>query len=224
MKGFFITGTDTHVGKTVVTAGLVEAFSRRNIKAVGLKPIATGGKKKKQGMRCVDAERIMSSAKIELPYETVNPYCFPPPVSPHIAAAEAGINIEIPTVVNAVKEAAKHADYVVVEGVGGWKVPINDTETIADLAAALKLPIVIVVAIRLGCISHASLTIECVRHHGLDVAGWVANLMDLDLEHVPDVINSVNHAVGAPMLGIIPPQRKVSVENTAPHLNVDLLI
>jgi dethiobiotin synthetase len=224
MKGYFVTGTDTDVGKTVVTAGLVEALNKQGVETVALKPMATGAEKTENGLLAPDTEYLMRFAKVELPVEEVTPYCYEPPVSPHIAAADADERIEMEKLVASVRQTAENVPMVVVEGVGGWLVPINESETVADLAVELDLPVIVVVAMRLGCINHAALTMDAIRQRGLVVAGWVANLYHIDTEHVPDVINSIVRAAGdAPMLGIIPPLSTVNAENAARNLNVDLL-
>ena len=223
MKGYFITGTDTDVGKTVVTAGLVAAFNKRGTPAVALKPIATGSDDGKKGVS-PDTEFLMKHAAVALSKEEVTVYSYGPPVSPHIAAAHADERIDLDKVVNSIKKTAKKADLVVVEGVGGWLVPLNESETVADLAVALQLPVIVVVSIKLGCINHAALTMDAIRARGLKIAGWVANLRSMDTHHVPDMINTlVQHAADAPMLGIVPPLRTVTPTNAVRHLNIDLL-
>ncbi|MDH5301564.1 MAG: dethiobiotin synthase [Gammaproteobacteria bacterium] len=224
MKGYFITGTDTDVGKTVVTAGLVEAFNKRGTPTVGLKPVATGSEGNKKGMS-PDTEFLMKNAKVELPKEEVTIYSFAPPVSPHIAAVHADARIEMEKLVTSIKKTAKKVDMVIVEGVGGWLVPLNESETVADLAVALQLPVIVVVSIKLGCINHAALTMDAIRGRGLKIAGWVANLRHVDTPNVPDVINTlVQNAADAPMLGIIPPMRSVTPVAAARHINLDLLV
>lgn len=181
MKGLFVTGTDTGVGKSLVAAALLRAFGRAGAKAVGMKPVAAGAVRTDQGWRNDDVDALVSAGNVDAPVEAVNPYCFEPPIAPHLAAREAGEAIDLDLVVQRFRTLAARAEVVVVEGAGGFLVPLNDRETLADLAVRLGLPVVLVVGMRLGCLNHALLTAEAIRSRGLPLAGWVANRTDPDM-------------------------------------------
>lgn len=223
IKGFFITGTDTDVGKTVVSAGLLNALGQTGRRTAAMKPVASGCDKTADGLRNADAEILRATATLKQPYERVNPYAFLPPIAPHIAARQAGVDIDIPTIVSAYKKLALEADMLVVEGVGGWKVPLNGAETTADLAKALRLPVILVVAIRLGCLSHALLTAESIAAAGLPLRAWVANCHATDIAE-RDIIQTLNGRLGVPLLGTLPRLRSAEPAAVAKHLKVDLLL
>jgi dethiobiotin synthetase len=175
-KGLFITGTDTEVGKTVVATALVRAFVSRGLRVAAMKPVASGSQRTPQGLRNEDALALMAASNVAAPYERINPYCFEPAISPHIAAEEASIAIDLAHIQrNFADLAAAPADYVIVEGAGGWLAPIGSRTTMKDLANALDLPVVLVVGVRLGCINHALLTKLAIESHGARFAGWIAN-------------------------------------------------
>lgn len=203
MKGWFITGTDTGVGKTFVTVGLLRYLSECGLLAAGMKPIASGCERTPDGLRNDDALRILEASAPELPYELVNPYSFEPPIAPHIAAAKAGVMIDMKTIVDSFDAIRSQVDCIVVEGVGGWEVPVSEDAGMPDLAVALGLPVILVVGIRLGCINHALLTADAVRARGLELAGWVANQVDMAVEEEQAVIEAIAKRIGSPMLGSI---------------------
>lgn len=203
MKGWFITGTDTGVGKTFVTVGLLRYLSERGLQAAGMKPIASGCERTPDGLRNDDALRILEASVPQLPYELVNPYSFEPPIAPHIAAAKAGVVIETKRILDSFAAIAGQVDCIVVEGVGGWEVPVSEEAGMPDIAATLGLPVILVAGIRLGCINHALLTAEAVRARGLELAGWVANRVDTAVEEEQAVIEAIARRIGSPMLGSI---------------------
>ncbi|MEJ2315931.1 MAG: dethiobiotin synthase [Gammaproteobacteria bacterium] len=203
MKGWFITGTDTGVGKTFVTVGLLHYLNERGLQTAGMKPIASGCERTPDGLRNDDALRILEASVPELPYELVNPYSFEPPIAPHIAAAKAGAMIEMKTILDSFDAIRSRVDCIVVEGVGGWEVPLSEDTGMPDLAAVLGLPVILVVGIRLGCINHALLTADAVRARGLELAGWVANRVDTAVDEEQAVIEAIMNRIGSPMLGSI---------------------
>ncbi len=222
-KGYFVTATDTGAGKTLITAGLVEAFTQQGLRAVALKPVASGCQHTDEGLRNEDASYFIQHAPIELDYAQVNPYAFEPPISPNIAAREAGVEIELPRLLQIYRDVAAMSDRVLVEGVGGWKVPLSDEVFVSDLAAELGLAVIVVVPLRLGCINHALLTLESIAASGVEIAGWVPNMLDRSLTHVPDVIDTINRHSAAPALGIIPPLQSPLPKVVAQHITLDLL-
>ncbi len=181
--GLFVTGTDTGVGKTRVACALLTVFGRRlGRKAVGMKPVASGGVETPHGLRNADALALRAAAGIEAPYEDINPYLFAPATAPHLAAAAAGIEISIEIIAAHFRRLAARAEAVVVEGAGGWLTPIGPGRTMAEVAQALQLPVVLVVGVRLGCINHALLTTAAIRQAGMALAGWVENHLEPDPE------------------------------------------
>jgi dethiobiotin synthetase len=199
----FVTGTDTEVGKTRISVGLIETLVNQGHRVVGMKPIASGCELTAEGLRNEDALALIQASNVDLPYEQVNPYAFEPAIAPHIAAEQVGVNVSIEHIMSHYQVLRTQADAVVVEGAGGWFVPLNKTETMADLAKALNLPVVLVVAIRLGCINHALLTVEAIRASGLSLAGWVANQPQKSLESV-EIIQTLKQHIAAPCLGEVP--------------------
>lgn len=203
-RGVFVTGTDTHVGKTWICLGLLNALRRHARRVGAMKPVASGGVETPDGIRNEDAVQLRAAANVDLSYEQVNPVVFSPPVAPHIAAAQAGTGIVVAELTAAYRSIARRCDWVVVEGVGGWKVPLNDGQTTADLAKAMDLPVIMVVGTRLGCLNHALLTAESIRRHGVELCGWVANRVDPEMAHGQDNVDALRMRIDAPLLGIVP--------------------
>lgn len=203
-NGFFVTGTDTDIGKTLVSLGLVERLKQRNNKVAIMKPVATGCQHTEQGLRNDDAELLHKHASMQFGYDVINPYAFAPAIAPHIAANEQGIRIDIEKIYAHFVGIAQYNEYVVVEGAGGWQAPLNDFQTMADLAKRLKLPIILTVGIRLGCINHALLTAESIQQQGLHLAGWVANQIEPEMPYAEENIQAIEERLSAPRLGTIP--------------------
>jgi dethiobiotin synthetase len=219
-RGYFITGTDTDVGKTVVTLGLMQALQARGCRVAAMKPVASGCQSTPAGLRNDDALRLQQQASMELDYARVNPYAFAPAIAPHIAAGQAGTDIRVDEIINKYKEMEIDSDCVLVEGAGGWQVPLNNDETLADLAYALGLEVILVVAIRLGCLNHALLTAESITSRGCVLAGWVANQMLPDATTASANIHALEQRIGCPRLGTIPWQEDISAKFVANHLIV----
>ncbi len=203
-RAFLVTGTDTGVGKTYACAAFLARGRREGLSTAGLKPVASGCERTPQGLRSEDALRLAAEATVTLPYAVLNPLAFEPPIAPHIAAARAGAAIDFTTVADTLTRARAAADLVVVEGVGGWLVPLGDRTTVADLAVHLDLPVVLVVGLRLGCLSHALLTAESIRARGLPLVGWAASVLDPGMPALEDNIRSLVRRMGAPLLGCLP--------------------
>lgn len=195
-----MTGTDTGVGKTTVSCALLKAFAARGKKVVGMKPVVAGSE---NGQWC-DVEQLIAASNIRVDRQHVNPYAFDPPVSPHIAAQQAGIDIDLIMIQHAYQSLSHQADFVIVEGAGGFLVPLNAQQTGADLALALNLPVILVVGMRLGCLNHALLTVQAIRASGLLLAGWVANCIDPEMLVLAENIATLEQRVGSPLLEIIP--------------------
>ena len=202
-KGFFITGTDTEVGKSWCSVGLMAKLQQQGHSVVGMKPIASGCAQTTQGLRNDDALLIQRQGSKLIDYEIINPYSFSPAIAPHIAAAQAGEEINIEKIVAQFKALQTQADYVVVEGVGGWQVPLNNEESVADLAVALKLPVILVVGLRLGCINHALLSAESISQSGCTLAGWIANSLNTDMDEQQKNIDAIAQRIDAPLLATV---------------------
>ena len=202
-RGFFITGTDTGVGKTVVTCGLLRAFAAAGERVVGMKPVAAGATRVAGALINDDAAQLRAAGNIEAPLDLINPYCFEPPIAPHLAAMHAGVVISLEIIGNAFTALAERADRVMVEGVGGFRVPLNATQDSADLAMQLALPVILVVGIRLGCLNHALLTAHAIEERNLEFTGWIANRIDPQMEDIDLNVAALKQRLAAPLLGDI---------------------
>lgn len=216
--GFFITGTDTGVGKTLVSSALVHHFAQSGWRAAGMKPVAAGCERMGADLLSEDVVSLRAASNVDLAPEVINPYAFEPPLAPHIAAEAEGVRIELNIVHDAFKKAADAVDILVVEGVGGFRVPLNDQEDTADLASRLGLPVILVVGMRLGCLSHALLTAESIAAHGLKLAGWVANCIDPAMAAQKENLSTLLERIPAPCLGIVPYQSRADCKTTATAL------
>ena len=203
VRSFFVTGTDTGVGKTLVSVALLHALARHHARVVGMKPVAAGTTLINGVLANDDVLMLRAASTCRVPPGLDNPVLLHDPVSPHLAAARAGAAIDIPHIVACHRQLMLQADAVVVEGAGGFMVPLSETETGADLAQALDLPVVLVVGLRLGCLNHALLTAQAIRARGLTLAGWVANHIDPDMLEQGSNIAFLQRQLGAPLLGRI---------------------
>lgn len=204
-RAFFITGTDTGVGKTLVAAGLLLAAGERGYRTAGIKPVAAGADVRDEQLVNDDAVTLQSVSTLHLDYALVNPYLFEPPIAPHVAAARAGVKLSVVDFVRHFEKLAElDADLVVVEGAGGWLVPINDTETLADVCVALQMPAILVVGLRLGCLNHALLTAAAMDHAGVEFAGWVGNCIVDDMAARDENLQCLRERLPAPCLGVVP--------------------
>lgn len=220
---YFIAGTDTGVGKTLVASALLHAFVRQGRSAVGMKPVAAGCVRVGARLCCEDVASLLAASSIVAPPELVNPYALVPPVAPHIAAAQAGQEIRLDCIEQAFHALAAMAEVVVVEGVGGFMVPLNEREDAADLAQRLDLPLILVVGLRLGCLNHALLTAEAVRRRGLKLAGWVANQINPAMAEMPGNLALLQNRLAAPLLGVLPYAPAALPEQAADRLAINLL-
>ena len=202
-RGVFITGTDTGVGKTLVAASLLAALNVRRVRAIGMKPVASGCRSTPQGLRNADAELLIAHSAGEPDYALVNPYTFAEPIAPHLAAAYAGIEIEPERIVTAFAALSTMSQFVVVEGVGGWMAPLGPTLMQADLVRTLRLPVILVVGLRLGCLNHALLSARAIRADDCELAGWIGNGIDGDMLRLEDNLATLRTRLGAPCLGVL---------------------
>ena len=201
-RGFFITGTDTGVGKTFVAQALMRRLVRSGYQVAGMKPIASGCRSTPDGLRNGDAEILQSAANVALDYSEVNPYAFADAVAPHLAAADTEIRIDV--IQECFARLRACAQWIIVEGAGGWRVPIGRIQTMADLAKILGLPVILVVGLRLGSLNHALLSAEAIIRDAVPFAGWVANRIDIHVECAQENIASLEKRIQAPLLGVMP--------------------
>ncbi|MBN3748995.1 dethiobiotin synthase [Burkholderia sp. Se-20373] len=224
----FVTGTDTEIGKTFVSAAMLHGFARHGLRAAALKPVAAGAYERDGVWRNEDADQLDAAANVVLPPALRTPFLLKAPAAPHIVAAQEGVTLDIDTIVACHREALTRAEIVVVEGAGGFRVPMNDTQDMADLAVALGVPVVLVVGVRLGCINHALLTADAIAARGLKLAGWVANHVDPAMsfpdENIATMRDWLAREHGAPLLGRIPHLSPAAPESAAAMLDIAALV
>lgn len=205
VKGFFVTGTDTDCGKTRVACGLIEQLRSAGHRVAPFKPVAAGAEPDGQGrLRNQDALQLIAASGCALPYERVNPYCLAEPVSPHLAAAALGVRVDMDEILGAAEHLVDEHDLLVVEGAGGWRVPLAQDMDIRSLAVQLGLPVILVVGLRLGCLNHALLSAEAISASGLTLAGWVGNLRTPGMARLDGNIQTLRTMLSAPCLGVVP--------------------
>lgn len=213
---YFVTGTGTGVGKTLVSCALLHAFAAQGSTVIGMKPVASGC----ENGKWMDVELLAAASNVTAPREQVNPYALIPPIAPHIAANRAGIGIDIDIICQACLELGKIADVVIVEGAGGFLVPLNDHQDSADLAKALGLPVILVVGMQLGCLNHALLTVQAVRAAGLPLAGWVANQVDPHMTAFDENVATLKQRLDCPLLGVLPFESRADAQKLSMLLNL----
>lgn len=226
----FIAGTDTDVGKTLIAQGLLVAARREGKKTVALKPIAAGCEEREGAFYNDDALKLQAAMTESRPYQEVNPVALAPAIAPHIAAEEEGVSLTANAIVGHCNRVSlQDADWLLVEGAGGWRVPLNDQETMADIAIAMKLDVILVVAMRLGCINHALLTAEAIQRDGLNLVGWVANQVAGEMPRLTENLETLEQRMPAPLLGAVPTlnaapsQEGDLAEQVADHLDISNL-
>ena len=224
VSGLFVTATDTGVGKTLISCAIILALRRTGLRVAGMKPVASGCEATAAGLVSDDAARLAGASGLAAPIDLVNPYRFLPAIAPHIAAAQAGVRVDLQRIETACCALARLADGVVVEGVGGVRVPLNEEEDVADLARRLDLPVVLVVGMRLGCLSHALLAAEALDRRDLPLCGWVANHVDPDMA-VPDGnVEALVRRLPVPLLGRVPYLASANADAAADALDVPAIL
>jgi dethiobiotin synthetase len=219
-QGIFITGTDTGVGKTVVAAGLVRLAATAGRRAVGLKPVASGAGHTPEGLRNEDALALAAESSVRLPYALTNPLCFEPAIAPHIAAAEAGIAVSLPELADWYGRASARADVAIVEGAGGWRVPLHPEGFLSDLPELLGLDVLLVVGLRLGCLNHARLTLEAIERSGrCRYLGWIGNGIDPAFARPEENLATLGRLLGGPPLAVVPPLPAATAAAVLGHLH-----
>jgi dethiobiotin synthetase len=204
MKSYFVTGTDTEIGKTFAVCAMIHALQRRNIKVAPMKPVAAGTINLDGQDINEDVAAIMGASGHAFPLADVNPYCFAQGIAPHLAARHEGRTIEMSVISGAYERLVATSDMVLVEGAGGYSVPMTDTQSMAEIPVALKLDVILVVGMRLGCINHATLTADAVRARGLKLAGWIANTPAAQMAAFEENLATLKQVIQAPLLGTIP--------------------
>lgn len=207
--GFFVTGTDTGIGKTTVSCALLHLFAAQGKKVIGMKPVVAG----RENGQWMDVEHLLAASNVSVSRQQINPYAFEQPIAPHIAAQQTGKEIDLLVIHQAYRKLSIKADIVIVEGAGGFLVPINLQQNGADLAQLLNLPVIVVVGMRLGCLNHALLTAQAVRSTGLILAGWVANCIDPKMAVVSENISTLKRQLDCPLLGILPFDREMGTQS-----------
>lgn len=201
---WFLTGTDTEVGKTVASSALLQAAKRAGLRTAGYKPVASGSEMTPDGIRNGDALALQRHSSLTLSYEEVNPLVFMEPTSPHIVSADTGQPIEFARLSSGLQALRDKADWVLVEGAGGWYTPLSEQQTYADWVRQEQLPVILVVGIKLGCINHALLSAEAIRNAGLPLAGWIANDIQPPGRRHQEYMATLQQRLPAPLLGEIP--------------------
>lgn len=223
MKALFIAGTDTEVGKTVVSKAILSAVGSQGHSTIGYKPVAAGCEKTAEGWRNSDALHLQEAATVDVDYDLVNPYAMSLPASPHIAALADGVAVDYEKLSSVLKQHQDNSDFVLVEGAGGWRVPVSESDCLSTWVKQEALPVVLVVGIKLGCLSHAMLTAEAIKADGLELVGWVANRINPGVEHYSDIIKMLEQKMGAPKLGEIPYVPSCKKKNIGKYINLDVL-
>ena len=219
----FVTGTDTEIGKTLIASTLVHALARAGLRATGMKPVAAGAQWQDGAWHNEDVDSLVSASNAGLPLSLVSPYLFQDAIAPHIAAQREGVAMRIEHIQECYAAMAAQAEAIVVEGVGGFCVPLTPTLDTSDLASRLALPVILVVGLRLGCISHAMLTARAIEARGLTLAGWVVNTVDADMPFQAENIDTLRQRLNAPLLGVVPRLAQPGVQEAAGFLDFSLM-
>ncbi|MCW0371830.1 dethiobiotin synthase [Xanthomonas sacchari] len=218
VPAFYVTGTDTGIGKTIASTALLHALRARGQRAVGMKPVASGCTREADGWRNEDALALQEASAPRPAYDDLNPYALPLPLAPELAAADAGVQLELAPIAAAFDRLRAQADVVVVEGVGGWAAPLSATLDQADLARALRLPVVLVVGLRLGCLNHARLSAAAIAADGLQCIGWIGNEIDPAMERIDDNMAMLRARLPMPCWGRLPYRPQPQAEQLAAQL------
>ena len=205
LNGFFVTGIDTEVGKTLVSGALILKLREQGMIAIGFKPVVAGTYLDSEGLtQNEDIETLRLASNLDSLKLSLCPYVLDQPAAPHLVAMHQGLKLEMGVIAEAFQEVQKHADYVVVEGAGGLLIPLNENEDLSDFAQAIDLPVILVVGMQLGCINHALLTYEALKARNLNIAGWVANSLSTEMPLLQENLQTLQVRMDAPFLGLIP--------------------
>ncbi len=225
LKRYFVTGTDTEIGKTTIACGLLQAASRSGVTTAAAKPVAAGCERTAEGLRNEDALALQAQCSPALAYNLINPIALEAAIAPHIAASEEGVELTVELLASGCLQVFdRKAQFTLVEGAGGWRVPLNAEQTLADLARQLDLPVILIVGMRLGCINHAVLTAEAIAADGLELAGWVANQVDPQMSRPEENLATLKQLIKAPYLGFVPWLEDASADAVADRLDITPLV
>lgn len=219
-RGVFVAGTDTGVGKTLIACALLRGLAGAGLRAVGMKPVAAGARNRRGVWYHDDVEQLRAAANVDAPRQTINPYCYAPPIAPHIAAREAGVPVSMAVIARSYARLAALSDIVVVEGVGGLLVPLGPRLSAAAIPERLNLPVVLVVGMRLGCLNHALLSVELAQARGLRLAGWIANAIDPAMARRAENLDALCQRISAPLFGVVKNAAKPDAERVARALDI----
>ena len=224
-RHFFVAGTDTDVGKTEISAALLEKANQQGLRTIGLKPVAAGCEPSEEGLQNSDALLLQKTASVKLSYNEVNPISFEAAIAPHIAAEQTGKRLSADRIAALCRGSMMNPhDFLLIEGAGGWRVPFSRKETFADVAKLLGTPVILVVGMKLGCINHALLTVEAIVRDGLRVAGWVANRIDPDMQCYTENVATLETMLRAPLLGEVPYLADITPALVAEYLDISELL
>ncbi|CDL80503.1 dethiobiotin synthase [Xenorhabdus cabanillasii] len=222
---YFLTGTDTEVGKTVVSCALLQAANKKGYQTAGYKPVASGSEVTPEGIRNGDALALQYNSSVSLSYQEVNPLVFVEPTSPHIVSAELNQPIEFTVMSQGLEKLAVKANWVLIEGAGGWYTPLSENTTFADWVVQEKLPVILTVGVKLGCINHAVLTAKVIQGSDLELVGWVANEIEPAGKRQAEYLATLKRMISAPLLGVIPHLSDSDKKNNiGEYINIDLLV
>ena len=220
-RGVFIAGTDTGVGKTLVACALLRGLADLGLRVAGMKPVAAGARLRRGVRYNEDVEQLRAAASVDVPRQVMNPYCFTPPIAPHLAAREAGQTIRMSVIARHYAQIAARCDLVVVEGVGGLLVPLGARLNAAEIPQKLDLPLLLVVGLRLGCLNHTLLTVEAAQRRGLHIAGWIANAVDPLMARRAQNLETLCDRIPAPLLGTMKFAAKPDINGMAKVLDIN---
>ena len=222
-SAFYITGTDTGIGKTFASAALLHALRARGLRSVGMKPVASGCERIDGAWKNEDALALQAASEPGIEYADINPFALEHPLAPELAARDAGVEVVLQPILQAHARLAARCDALVVEGVGGWAAPLSASLMQADLVRALRVPVVLVVGLRLGCLNHALLTARAIAEDGLSLAGWIASHVDPAMARVEDNLTMLRERLPAPCWGVLPHAPNGDPMAMATHLRIPLL-
>jgi dethiobiotin synthetase len=224
MNAVFVTATDTDAGKTIISLGLIHSLRRKGLRVAGMKPVAAGAMQHGDDLQNEDAQLLRQADSLDVPYRVTNPYIFEPAIAPHIAAAEADVRIDLNIISERFDRLRSVSDFVVVEGAGGWRVPLDSKSDMSEIPRQLGLPVVLVVGMRLGCLNHALLTVEAVERDGLPLVGWIANQVDPGMSRQAQNLQTLQDRIDAPCLGVVPFLPELSAQSVASCLDTNSLM
>jgi len=225
ISNFFIAGTDTNVGKTLIAGALLNYLNNLGKKTLAFKPVSTGCQEISDELRNQDAVGLAAIASLKIPYPEINPVAFKEPIAPHIAAEKLGTKITLTHLIEDYNKSKNYSsDHVIVEGAGGWRVPINNKQYMSDFVKVANIPVILVVGMRLGCINHGLLTYEAIQKDGIKLAGWVANIIDPKMLVVEENIVCLKNRINAPLLGTVPYNKNINFKKASEYLDFSIVI